>query len=179
MGALKDMYKNECVPALKEEFGYANAMQIPQIEKIVLNMGLGEAVQNPKIVEGAAEELTRISGQKAVITKAKKSIATFKLREGMPIGCRVTLRGDKMYDFFSKLVNIALPRVRDFRGLSPKGFDGRGNYSMGIQEQIIFPEIDYDKIDKIKGLNITIVTSAQSNDEGRSLLKMLGMPFKK
>ncbi len=179
MGALKDIYEKECVPALKEEFGYNNAMQIPQIKKIVLNMGLGEAVTNPKIVEGAAEELTRIAGQKAIITKAKKSIATFKLREGMPIGCCVTLRGDKMYDFFSKLVNIALPRVRDFRGLSPKGFDGRGNYSMGVTEQIIFPEIDYDKIDKIKGLNITIVTSANTNDEGRSLLKMLGMPFKK
>ncbi len=179
MGALKDTYLNECVPALKEEFGYTNSMQFPQLQKIVLNMGLGEAVQNPKIVEGAAEELTRIAGQKAVITKAKKSIATFKLREGMPIGCRVTLRGDKMYDFFSKLVNIALPRVRDFRGLSPKGFDGRGNFSMGIQEQIIFPEIDYDKIDKIKGLNITVVTSAGTDDEGRSLLKKLGMPFKK
>ena len=179
MGALKDIYETECVPALKEEFGYTNAMQIPQIKKIVLNMGLGEAVTNPKIVEGAAEELTRIAGQKAIITKAKKSIATFKLREGMPIGCCVTLRGDKMFDFFSKLVNIALPRVRDFRGLSPKGFDGRGNYSMGIQEQIIFPEIDYDKIDKIKGLNITIVTSANTNEEGRSLLKKLGMPFKK
>jgi large subunit ribosomal protein L5 len=179
MGALKDIYETECVPALKEEFGYSNAMQIPQIKKIVLNMGLGEAVTNPKIVDGAAEELTRIAGQKAIITKAKKSIATFKLREGMPIGCCVTLRGDKMYDFLSKLVNIALPRVRDFRGLSPKGFDGRGNYSMGIQEQIIFPEIDYDKIDKIKGLNITIVTSAGTNDEGRSLLRLLGMPFKK
>jgi large subunit ribosomal protein L5 len=179
MGALKDIYMNECVPALKEEFGYKNAMQIPQIKKIVLNMGLGEAVQNPKIVEGAAEELSRIAGQKAVITKAKKSIATFKLREGMPIGCRVTLRGDMMYDFFSKLVNIALPRVRDFRGLSPKSFDGRGNYSLGITEQIIFPEIDYDKIDKIKGLNITIVTSANNDKEGRSLLKNMGMPFKK
>jgi len=179
MGTLKDMYLNECVPALKEEFGYKNAMQIPQVKKIVLNMGLGEAVQNPKIVEGAADELSKIAGQKAIITKAKKSIATFKLREGMPIGCCVTLRGDKMYDFFSKLVNIALPRVRDFRGLSPKGFDRRGNYSMGIQEQIIFPEIDYDKIDKIKGLNITIVTSAKTDKEGLSLLKMLGMPFKK
>ncbi|MFT5727956.1 MAG: large subunit ribosomal protein L5 [Desulforhopalus sp.] len=179
MGALKDIYEKECVPALKEEFGYSNVMQLPQIKKIVLNMGLGEAVTNPKIVDGAAEELTRIAGQKAIITKAKKSIATFKLREGMPIGCCVTLRGDKMWDFLSKLVNIALPRVRDFRGLSPKGFDGRGNYSMGIQEQIIFPEIDYDKIDKIKGLNITIVTSAGTNEEGRSLLKNLGMPFKK
>ncbi len=179
MGALKDKYVSECVPALKEEFGYTNAMQLPQLKKIVLNMGLGEAVQNPKMVEGAAEELTRIAGQKSIITKAKKSIATFKLREGMPIGCCVTLRGDKMFDFFSKLVNIALPRVRDFRGLSPKGFDGRGNFSMGIQEQIIFPEIDYDKIDKIKGLNVTIVTSANSDDEGRVLLKELGMPFKK
>ncbi len=179
MGTLKDMYLNECVPALKEEFGYKNAMQIPQIKKIVLNMGLGEAVQNPKIVEGAAAELGRISGQKAIITKAKKSIATFKLREGMPIGCCVTLRGEKMYDFFSKLVNIALPRVRDFRGLSPKGFDRRGNYSMGVQEQIIFPEIDYDQIDKIKGLNITIVTSANTDKEGLSLLRLLGMPFKK
>lgn len=179
MGALKDIYETECVPALKEKFGYKNAMQIPQIKKIVLNMGLGEAVQNPKIVEGAAEELTRIAGQKAIITKAKKSIATFKLREGMPIGCCVTLRGDKMFDFLSKLVNIALPRVRDFRGISPKGFDGRGNFSMGIQEQIIFPEIDYDKIDKIKGLNITIVTSANTNEEGKELLGMLGMPFKK
>ncbi|SDP26819.1 50S ribosomal protein L5 [Desulforhopalus singaporensis] len=179
MGALKDMYENECVAALKEEFGYENAMEIPRVKKIVLNMGLGEAVQNPKIVEGAAQELTLIAGQKAVITKAKKSIATFKLREGMPIGARVTLRGEKMYDFLSKLVNIALPRVRDFRGLSPKGFDGRGNYSMGVAEQIIFPEIDYDKIDKIKGLNITIVTSASSDKEGRFLLGKLGMPFKK
>lgn len=179
MGALRDMYINECVPALREEFGYTNAMEIPQIKKIVLNMGLGEAVQNPKIVEGAAEELTRIAGQKAVITKAKKSIATFKVRVGMPIGCCVTLRGDKMYDFFSKLVNIALPRVRDFRGLSAKGFDGRGNFSMGVQEEIIFPEIDYDKIDKIKGLNITIVTTAKTDQEGASLLKMLGMPFRK
>lgn len=179
MGALRDLYINECVPALKEEFGYKNVMEIPQMKKIVLNMGLGEAVQNPKIVEGAAEELTRIAGQKAVITRAKKSIATFKVRVGMPIGCCVTLRGDKMYDFFSKLVNIALPRVRDFRGLSPKGFDGRGNYSMGVQEEIIFPEIDYDKIDKIKGLNITIVTSAKTDAESASLLRMLGLPFRK
>jgi large subunit ribosomal protein L5 len=179
MGALREKYVSECVPALKEEFGYTNVMQLPQLKKIVLNMGLGEAVQNPKMVDGAAEELTRIAGQKSVITKAKKSIATFKLREGMPIGCCVTLRGDKMYDFFSKLVNIALPRVRDFRGLSPKGFDGRGNFSMGIQEQIIFPEIDYDQIDKIKGLNVTIVTSANTDDEGRCLLRTLGMPFRK
>ena len=154
-------------------------MQVPKLEKIVLNMGLGEAVQNPKIIEGAVDELTRIAGQKAVVTKAKKSIAGFKLREGMPIGCRVTLRGDRMYEFLSKLVNIALPRVRDFRGMSPKWFDGRGNYSLGVKEQIIFPEIDYDKIDKIKGLNITIVTSASTDDEGRALLRLMGMPFKK
>ena len=179
MGALKEFYYNDCVPALKEEFGYTNIMQVPKLEKIVLNMGLGEAVQNPKIVEGAAQELTLIAGQKAVVTNAKKSIAGFKLREGMPIGCRVTLRGEKMYDFFSKLVNVALPRVRDFRGVSPKGFDGRGNYSLGVKEQIIFPEIDYDKIDKIKGLNISIVTSAGSNAEGLSLLRLMGMPFRK
>ena len=179
MGTLKELYKEECVPALVAEFGYKNSMQIPKLEKIVLNMGLGEAVQNPKIVEGAAEELTKIAGQRAVVRKAKKSIATFKLRIGMPIGCSVTLRGDRMYDFLSKLVNIALPRVRDFRGLSPKGFDGMGNYSMGVKEQIIFPEIDYDKIDKIKGLNISIVTSAPTDDEGRSLLRLLGMPFRK
>lgn len=179
MGALKDFYYTECVPALKEQFGYTNQMQVPKLEKIVLNMGLGEAVQNPKIVESAAQELTRIAGQKAVITKAKKSIAGFKLREGMPIGCRVTLRGDRMYEFFSKLVNIALPRVRDFRGISPKGFDGRGNFSLGVREEIIFPEIDYDKIDKIKGLNVSIVTSAETNEEGRILLQLMGMPFRK
>ncbi|MEJ2135638.1 MAG: 50S ribosomal protein L5 [Desulfofustis sp.] len=178
MGALKDYYYNDCVPALKEEFGYTNIMQVPKLEKIVLNMGLGEAVQNPKIVEGAAQELTLIAGQKAVVTNAKKSIAGFKLREGMPIGCRVTLRGEKMYAFFSKLVNVALPRVRDFRGVSPKAFDGRGNYSLGVKEQIIFPEIDYDKIDKIKGLNISIVTTAPSNAEGLSLLRLMGMPFR-
>jgi large subunit ribosomal protein L5 len=179
MGALKDFYYTECVPALKEQFGYTNLLQVPKLEKIVLNMGLGEAVQNPKIVESAAQELSMIAGQKAVITKAKRSIAGFKLREGMPIGCRVTLRGDRMYDFFSKLVNIALPRVRDFRGVSTKAFDGRGNYSLGVREEIIFPEIDYDKIDKIKGLNISIVTSAESNEEGRSLLSLMGMPFRK
>jgi large subunit ribosomal protein L5 len=179
MGALKDFYKETCVPSLKEEFGYTNIMQVPKIEKIVLNMGLGEAVQNPKIIEGAVEELTKIAGQRAVITRAKKSIAGFKLREGVAIGCFVTLREDRMYNFLSKLVNIALPRVRDFRGVSPKWFDGRGNYSMGIKEHIIFPEIDYDKIDKVKGFNITIVTSAQTNQEAFSLLKSLGMPFRK
>ncbi|PID44928.1 MAG: 50S ribosomal protein L5 [Proteobacteria bacterium] len=179
MGALKEYYYNECVPALKKEFGYTNIMQVPKLEKIVLNMGLGEAVQNPKIIDGAVGELTMIAGQKAVVTKAKKSIAGFKLREGVPIGCRVTLRGERMYAFLSKLVNIALPRVRDFRGMSPKWFDGRGNYSLGVKEQIIFPEIDYDKIDKIKGLNITIVTTAPTDDEGRALLRLMGMPFKK
>jgi len=178
MGSLKDHYNKECKPALQKEFGYTNIMQIPRLEKIVLNMGLGEAVQNPKIIDGAVEELSRIAGRKAVVTKAKKSIAGFKLREGMPIGCRVTLRADVMYDFYSKLVNIALPRVRDFRGISPKSFDGRGNFSMGVKEQIIFPEIDFDKIDKIKGLNITIVTTAPTDNEARSLLKLLGMPFK-
>jgi large subunit ribosomal protein L5 len=179
MAKLQEYYNKECVPQLLKEFGYKNIMEVPRLGKIVLNMGLGEAVQNPKIVEGAAAELTSIAGQKAVITKAKKSIATFKLREGMPIGCRVTLRSERMYDFYTKLVNIALPRVRDFRGINPKGFDGRGNFSMGIKEHIIFPEIDYDKIDKIKGFNITITTSAKSDDEGRFLLKALGMPFKK
>ena len=178
MARLKDIYREQCIPLLIDEFGYGNRMQVPKIEKIVLNMGLGEAVQNPKIVEKASNELTTIAGQKAVITKAKKSIAGFKLREGMPIGTRVTLRHDRMLDFYSKLVNIALPRVRDFRGVSPKGFDGRGNYSLGIKEHIIFPEIDYDKIDKIRGLNITIVTSAQTDAEGRALLKHTGMPFK-
>ena len=179
MATMKEIYENECRPQLEKEMGYKNPMEIPKIEKIVLNMGLGEAVQNPKIVEKAAAELTLIAGQKAVVTRARKSIATFKLREGMPIGARVTLRREKMYDFLSKLVNIALPRVRDFRGISPRGFDGSGNYSMGITEHIIFPEVDYDKIDKIRGLNITIVTSAKTDDEGRALLKMLGMPFKK
>ncbi|MCK5195650.1 MAG: 50S ribosomal protein L5 [Desulfobulbaceae bacterium] len=179
MAKLEEYYHKECVPQLLKEFGYKNIMEVPKLGKIVLNMGLGEAVQNPKIVEGAAAELTSIAGQKAVITKAKKSIATFKLREGMPIGCRVTLRGERMYEFYTKLVNITLPRVRDFRGINPKGFDGRGNFSMGIKEHIIFPEIDYDKIDKIKGFNITIVTSAKSDDEGRFLLRTLGMPFKK
>lgn len=178
MGTLKEYYESDCRAQLQENHGYTNIMEIPKVEKIVLNMGLGEAVQNPKIVEKAANELTMIAGQKAVITRAKKSIAGFKLREGMPIGCRVTLRQDKMYDFLSRLINIALPRVRDFRGISPKGFDGRGNYSLGIKEQIIFSEIDYDKIDKIRGLNITIVTTAQTDDVGLSLLKLIGLPFK-
>ena len=178
MAGMKEHYNESCVPQLMKEFGYSSIMQVPKLTKVVLNMGLGEAVQNPKIVEGAANELTAIAGQKAVVTKAKKSIATFKLREGMPIGCRVTLRGEKMWDFLGKLMHIALPRVRDFRGVSPKSFDGNGNYAMGITEHIIFPEIDYDVIDKIKGLNISIGTTARTDDEGRFLLKSLGMPFR-
>ncbi len=178
MSQLKQFYEDEVVPKLKENFGYNNAMRVPKLKKIVLNMGLGEAIQNIKLLDSAVEELKVISGQKPVITRAKRSIAAFKLREGMPIGCMVTVRREKMYDFFSKLVNIALPRVRDFRGISGKAFDGRGNYSLGIKEQLIFPEIDYDKIDKIKGLNITIVTSAETDEEGKVLLKLMGMPFR-
>ncbi|MBC2732860.1 MAG: 50S ribosomal protein L5 [Desulfobacteraceae bacterium] len=178
MSQLKQFYQEEVAPKLTETFGYKNVMQVPALEKIVLNMGLGEAIQNIKLLDSAVEELKVISGQKPVITRAKRSIAAFKLREGMPIGCMVTVRREKMYDFFSKLVNIALPRVRDFRGISGKAFDGRGNYSLGIKEQLIFPEIDYDKIDKIKGLNITIVTSAKTDEEGKLLLKLMGMPFR-
>ncbi|MDD2463705.1 MAG: 50S ribosomal protein L5 [Desulfobulbus sp.] len=179
MGTLKEQYENEVRPALLEQLGMSNAMDIPRIEKVVLNMGLGEAVQNPKVVEKAAGELTLIAGQKAVVTRAKKSIATFKLREGMPIGARVTLRRERMYDFLAKLINVALPRVRDFRGVSFKGFDGRGNYSMGITEHIIFPEIDYDKIDQIRGLNVTIVTSSKTDEGAKALLEAIGMPFRK
>ena len=178
MSRLKDKYNDEVVPALIKEFGYTSAMAIPRLKKVVLNMGLGEAIYNIKVLEKAAEELALIAGQKAVIRKAKKSIAGFKLREGMPIGCTVTLRRDKMYEFLDKLFNVALPRVRDFRGLPNKIFDGRANCSLGIKEHIIFPEIDYDKIDKIKGLNITIVTSGNTNEEGMFLLKSLGMPFR-
>ena len=178
MSRLKDKYNDEVVPALTKEFGYTSAMAIPRLRKVVLNMGLGEAIYNIKVLEKAAEELALIAGQKAVIRKAKKSIAGFKLREGMPIGCTVTLRRDKMYEFLDKLFNVALPRVRDFRGLPNKIFDGRANCSLGIKEHIIFPEIDYDKIDKIKGLNITIVTSGNTNEEGMFLLKSLGMPFR-
>lgn len=175
---LKDKYEKEIVPALTKSFGYTNRMQVPGLEKVVLNMGLGEAIQNVKLLDSAAVDLGLIAGQKPVITKAKKSIAAFKLREGMPIGCMVTLRRGKMYDFLEKLVNITLPRVRDFRGISGKAFDGRGNYSLGIKEHIIFPEIDYDKTDSIKGLNVSIVTTAQTDEEGKALLKLLGMPFK-
>ncbi len=179
MGSLKELYDTELKAGLQKKLGIENVMEIPKIEKIVLNMGLGEAVQNPKVVDQAAEELSRLSGQKAVVTRAKKSIATFKLRQGMPIGARVTLRHERMYDFLSKLINVALPRVRDFRGVSAKGFDGRGNFSMGITEHIIFPEIDYDKIEKIRGLNVTIVTSAKNDDHARALLDAFGMPFRK
>ena len=166
------------MPKLKEKFNYTNPMQVPKIEKIVINMGLGEAIHNIKIIDSAVEEMKQISGQQPVVTRAKKSIATFKLREGMPIGCMVTLRKKRMYDFLNKLVNVALPRVRDFRGISGKAFDGAGNYSLGVKEQLIFPEIEYDKIDKIKGLNVSIVTTAKSNEEGKELLKLMGMPFK-
>ena len=178
MTTLKEKYTNEIVPQLTEAFGYNNICEVPKLEKIVLNMGLGEAVRNPKIVESAAEELALIAGQKPVITRAKKPIANFKLRADLPIGCKVTLRREKMYDFFERLVNIALPRVRDFKGISGKAFDGRGNYSLGITEHIIFPEIDYDKTDAIKGLNVTVVTSAKTDEEGKKFLKLMGMPFK-
>ena len=178
MSDVKKQYQEEVVPKLMETFGYKNRMEVPQIEKVVLNMGLGEAIKNGKIIDSAVAELANIAGQKPVVTKAKKSVAAFKLREGMPIGCMVTLRREKMWDFLARLIHISLPRVRDFRGISGKAFDGRGNYSLGIREQIIFPEIDYDKIDQIKGLNITIVTSAKTNAEGKELLKLLGMPFR-
>jgi large subunit ribosomal protein L5 len=178
MSRLKTLYETEVRPQLTREFNYRNIMEVPRLQSVVLNMGLGEAIQNIKILDNAVEELALIAGQKPVITKAKKSIASFKLRENMPIGCMVTLRRDRMYDFLDKLIHIALPRVRDFRGVSPKSFDGRGNYTMGIREHIIFPEINYDKIDKIKGLNITIVTSSRTDEEGRLLLKLLGMPFR-
>lgn len=177
MARLREKYQNEIAPQLMKDFGYKSVMQVPKIEKIVVNMGLGEAIQNVKILETAVDELGQITGQKAVIRKAKRSVASFKLREGMPIGASVTLRQDKMYEFLDRLISLALPRVRDFRGLKAHAFDGRGNYSMGVQEQIIFPEIVYDKIDKIKGMNITIVTSAATDEEGYKLLKYFGMPF--
>ena len=178
MAVLREKYTTEIAPKLQEQFQYKSPMQVPRLSKIVLNMGLGEAIQNVKILDSAADELAQISGQKPVITKARQSIAAFKLRKGMPIGCMVTLRGNRMYEFFDKLVNVALPRVRDFRGISPKALDGRGNYTLGIKEQIIFPEIDYDKIDKIKGMNITIVTTAKNDEEARTLLALMGMPFR-
>jgi len=178
MSNLKTLYQQELVPKLMEKFGYKNVMQVPKLSKIVLNMGLGEAIQNIKILDSAVEELTLIAGQKPVIKRARKSIASFKLRAGVPIGCCVTLRGKRMYDMFTRLVNVALPRVRDFRGISGKAFDGRGNYSLGVREHIIFPEIEYDKLDKIKGLNVTVVTTAQTDEEGKELLRIMGMPFR-
>lgn len=179
MARFKEFYHKEIVPSLKTEYGYENVHQIPKLEKIVLNMGLGEAVQDIKIIDRAAQEMTLIAGQKPVVKKARKSIAAFKLREGMPVGCTVTLRGDRMYEFIDRLINAVLPRVRDFRGISSKGFDGRGNYTMGLTDQTVFPEIDYDTIDKLRGMNITFVTTAKTDDEGRSLLTAFGMPFRK
>lgn len=179
MARVKDVYTNDVIPKLKEEFSYSNPHQIPKIDKIVINIGMGEAVQNVKVLDAAVEELGMIAGQRPVVTKARKSIAGFKLREGMPIGCMVTLRGDNMYAFYDKLVGAAIPRIRDFRGLSSKCFDGRGNYTLGIKEHIMFPDIELDKIDKMKGMNITIVTTAKTDGEGRALLTHLGMPFRK
>jgi len=178
MARLKDYYTKEVVPALTREFHYKNVMEVPRMVKIVVNMGLGEAIQNVKILDSAAAEITAIVGQRPVITKARKSIATFKLRQGMSIGCRVTLRRERMFEFFDRLVNVALPRVRDFRGIPLKSFDGRGNFALGLKEQIIFPEIEYDKIDKVRGMNIAIVTTAKTDDEARKLLKLMGMPFR-
>lgn len=179
MSSIKEKYKSEVVPELMKEFQLQNIMQVPTLKKIVINIGLGEAVANGKVVDSALEDLRSIAGQQPVVTRARRSIAGFKLREGMRIGCCVTLRRDKMYEFFERLVSVALPRVRDFRGVSTKAFDGQGNYSMGIREQLIFPEVDYDKIDKIRGMNITIVTSAPNDDQGRALLRHLGMPFRR
>jgi len=178
MSQLKKNYQKEIIPKLNETFEYKNIMQVPRLEKVVLNMGLGEAIHNIKLLDAAVEELRMIAGQQPVVTRAKKSIAAFKLREGMPVGCMVTLRRKRMYDFYYKLVNVALPRVRDFRGLSGKAMDGHGNYSLGIKEHIIFPEIDYDKIDRIKGLNISVITTAKTDKEGKELLRLLGMPFR-
>jgi large subunit ribosomal protein L5 len=178
MARLNEIYRKDVVPKLKEKFRYTNPMQVPKLEKVIINMGLGEAIENIKILDSAAEEIGIITGQKPVITKARKSISNFKLRAGVPIGMKVTLRRDRMYHFLDKLMAVALPRVRDFKGVSPKGFDGRGNYTLGIKEQIIFPEVNYDKIDKIKGMNITIVTTARTDEEGMELLRLLGMPFR-
>lgn len=178
MARLKEYYLKELVPVLTKQFNYKNRMEIPRLEKIVVNMGLGEAIQNIKVLDKAVEELSLIVGQKPVITKARRSIATFKLRKGMSIGCRVTLRRERMYEFFDRLVNVALPRVRDFRGISPNSFDGRGNFAMGLKEQLIFPEIDYNKVDKARGMNIVIVTTAKKDDEARELLRLMGMPFR-
>ena len=179
LSRLKEKYENEIVPAMRKEFQYKSIMAVPKLEKVVLNMGLGEAIYNIKVLDNGVEELTRIAGQKAVITKARKSIAGFKLREGMPIGCMVTLRAFRMYDFLDKLFNVALPRVRDFRGVFEKIFDGRGNCTLGVKEQIVFPEIEYDKVDKVKGLNVSIITTAKNDEEALFLLRLLGMPFRR
>ena len=179
MSRYKDLYKNEIMDAMTKKFGYKNVMEIPKIEKIVINMGVGEAKENAKAMEGAVADMETITGQKAVITKAKKSIANFKIREGLAIGCKTTLRGEKMYEFLDRLVNLALPRVRDFRGVNPNSFDGRGNYALGIKEQIIFPEIEYDKVDKVRGMDIIIVTTAKTDEEARELLRLFGMPYEK
>lgn len=179
MSRLKDFYENEVVPAMIEKFSYKNKMAVPKIDKIVINMGVGEAKDNAKVLDGAVKDLTIIAGQKPIVTRAKKSVAAFKLREGMPIGCKVTLRGDRMYEFADRLINIALPRVRDFRGVKANSFDGRGNYTMGIKEQLIFPEIEYDKVDKIRGMDIIFVTTAHTDEEARELLRLYGMPFAK
>ncbi|MBY6038450.1 50S ribosomal protein L5 [Fictibacillus nanhaiensis] len=179
MNRLQERYKAEILPSLMEKFNYTSVMQVPKIEKIVINMGVGEAVSNSKVLDTAVEELTAIAGQKPVITRAKKSIAGFKLREGMPIGSKVTLRGERMYDFLDKLISVSLPRVRDFRGVSKKSFDGRGNYTLGVKEQLIFPEIDYDKVNKVRGMDIVIVTTANTDEEARELLTQVGMPFQK
>jgi large subunit ribosomal protein L5 len=178
MSRLKEKYQKEVVPALTKEFGYANAMAIPKIRKVVINMGLGEATSNAKIVDTAADELSKITGQKATVRRAKKSIAAFKVREGMPVGAMVTLRGERMYEFLDRLTSIALPRVRDFKGISPKGFDGRGNYTLGLRDQIIFPEIDYMKVDKARGMNVSVITSAKTDEEARKLLQLIGLPFR-
>lgn len=178
MARLKDRYQNEISPALQQKFAYTNVMQIPKVNKIVINMGVGEAVQNSKAIDSAVADLMKLSGQKPVVTKAKKSIAAFKLREGMPIGCKVTLRGQRMYEFMDRLLNVALPRVRDFRGVSAKAFDGRGNYTLGIKEQLIFPEMEYDKIDKLRGMDVVFVTTAKTDEEARELLRGFGMPYR-
>jgi len=175
---LRERYKSEIVPALMKRFGYTNPMQVPRVQKVVVNMGLGEAVANPKLIDGAVTDLTTITGQKPIVTRAKKSIATFKLREGMAIGAKVTLRRERMWEFLDRLISLSLPRVRDFRGISPRAFDGAGNYTLGLKEQIVFPEIDFDKVDKIKGMNITVVTTAETNEEAKELLGQLGMPFR-
>ena len=179
MSRLKDQYQNEIVDAMIKKFGYKNIMEVPKLDKVVINMGVGEAKDNAKLLESAIADMEKIAGQKAVVTRAKNSVANFKIREGMPIGCKVTLRGEKMYEFVDRLINLALPRVRDFRGVNPNAFDGRGNYALGIKEQLIFPEIEYDKVDKVRGMDVIVVTTAETDEEARELLTQFGMPFKK